>query len=89
LCRYDRRKEREREWRLEELERKGVKKSKITRDKDRCVEPSKRMRLMVMTGMNGGDANAVCRDISERIALGLAAPTVSLNPPPPSLPSRL
>jgi hypothetical protein len=49
-CRYDRRKEREREWRLEELERKGVKKSKITRDKD--------------------------RDISERIALGLAAPTV-------------
>ena len=33
--RYDRRKEREREWRLEELERKGVKKSKITRDKDR------------------------------------------------------
>ncbi len=37
LCRYDRRKEREREWRLEELERKGVKKSKITRDKDRLV----------------------------------------------------
>ena len=33
--RYDRRKEREREWRLEELERKGVNKSKITRDKDR------------------------------------------------------
>ncbi len=55
--RYDRRKEREREWRLEELERKGVKKSKITRDKD--------------------------RDISERIALGLAAPTVPQPPPPP------
>jgi hypothetical protein len=54
LHRYDRRKEREREWRLEELERKGVKKSKITRDKD--------------------------RDISERIALGLAAPTVQQRP---------
>ena len=40
------------------MERKGVKKSKITRDKD--------------------------RDISERIALGLAAPTVPppLHPPP-------
>ncbi len=37
VCRYDRRKEREREWRLEELERKGVKKSKFTRDKDRLV----------------------------------------------------
>ncbi len=54
--RYDRRKEREREWRLEELERKGVKKSKITRDKD--------------------------RDISERIALGLAAQRVPQRPPP-------
>jgi SNW domain-containing protein 1 len=61
FCRYDRRKEREREWRLEELERKGVKKSKITRDKD--------------------------RDISERIALGLAAPTVA--PPTHSADNKL